>query len=71
MVSSLLGLVIDGGAHWIRPLRMLAPGDIDSVSATLGATQGMESMDGRCHDALLLAAFVVQNLIAPHTHTRL
>merc|ERR1719356_7332 len=29
------GIVIDGGAHWLRPMRMVAPGDIEAVSAVL------------------------------------
>jgi UDP-N-acetyl-2-amino-2-deoxyglucuronate dehydrogenase len=37
------GIVIDGGAHWIRPLRMWL-GEIDEVIATLG--HPLEEMEG-------------------------
>ena len=30
-----LSNIRSGGAHWLRPMRMLAPGDLESVSAVL------------------------------------
>lgn len=38
------GIVIDGGLHWLRPMRQLATGDFESVSAVLGHT--IEDMEG-------------------------
>ena len=57
------GVVIDGGAHWIRPLRVWL-GEIDSVTGTTG--RPIEGMDGEslAHALLRFESGVVASFLA-------
>ncbi len=69
------GIVIDGGAHWIRPLRMML-GEVNEVIAVTG--RHMERMEGESWSQSILrfesgvtAVFEAKNVAAPAGHTEL
>lgn len=63
------GIVLDGGQHWLRPLRMWL-GEVDSVVATLGRPLAVMEGESLAHALLRFKSGIVAEysaMVLPHT----